>query len=208
MSDFAKGGRGKKAPYESQMYRIPTPIRRVVERLGEAYRLSVEGSLDPQGRQLLKKMESAIASSTSLSSILDIKNSITAKPDIKNDLDDSEDEDEEELEEAEDLEQTIRDQAKKLQELIVDNRMLEREKQALDQELNQLHSRVGDLTLELANCQEQVKARTIVYLDAALALLQSGVTPKSKGGSYAGNNATGLKKLVEEAIALLTKEQP
>lgn len=119
-------GRGKKAPYKSQMYRIPTPIRPVVERLGEAYRLSVEGSLDPQGRQLLEKVESAmlkavalwtIASSTSPSNKLDIKNSQIDKPDIKNELDQEEpEEDEEELDEAEDLEQVIRDQAKKLQD--------------------------------------------------------------------------------------------
>jgi len=121
------------------------------------------------------------------------------------------DEEEEELEETEDLEQVIREQADKLQELIVDNRMLEREKQALqierdrlDQELNQLHAKVGALTEELANCQEPMKTRTIVHPEAiTLLVLQSAITPKTKGGSYAANNATGLKKLVEQALSLL-----
>ncbi len=102
----------------------------------------------------------------------------------------------------------IRDQAKKLQELIVDRRMLEREKEALqtdhdrlDQELNQLHSRVGDLNPELVNCQEQMKARTIIFPDAAIALLRESLTlPANKGG--------GIKSLVKEAITLLVKEQP
>jgi len=37
----------------------------------------------------------------------------------------------------------------------------------------------------------------------AIALLQNAITPKSKGGSYAANNATGIKRLVEQALALL-----
>lgn len=209
MNSFAKGGRGKKAPYESQMYRIPLPIKPVVEKLASGYRLLVEGALDPQVRELLKQVEAAIAASTHPSDKLDIKNSSSHKLDIKNELDDSEDEEEEELESTEDLEQVIREQAYKLPELIVDNRMLEREKQALqierdrlEQELDQLHSRVGDLTEELANCQEPSQTRTIVHPEA-IALLQSAITPKSKGGSYAANNATGLKKLVEQALSLL-----
>ena len=40
----------------------------------------------------------------------------------------------------------------------------------------------------------------------ALALLQNAITPKSKGGSYAANNATGIKRLVEQALALLQDE--
>ncbi len=40
----------------------------------------------------------------------------------------------------------------------------------------------------------------------ALALLQNAITPKSKGGSYAANNATGIKRLVEQALALLAGE--
>lgn len=39
----------------------------------------------------------------------------------------------------------------------------------------------------------------------ARALLQNAIVPKSKGGSYAANNAAGVKKLVEQALELLTK---
>ena len=46
---------------------------------------------------------------------------------------------------------------------------------------------------------EQIKAD----LAQAIALLQNAITPKSKGGSYAANNATGIKRLVEQAGAML-----
>jgi len=39
--------------------------------------------------------------------------------------------------------------------------------------------------------------------ERARALLQRAVTPRANGGIYAANNATGLKKLVELALALL-----
>jgi hypothetical protein len=41
----------------------------------------------------------------------------------------------------------------------------------------------------------------------AIALLKEAITPKAKGGSYAANNATGMKKLVEQALALLTSTE-
>jgi hypothetical protein len=59
-----KGGRGRKAPYESVMYRIPAPIKPVVETLAEAYRRLIGGSLDTEGADLLKSVEIAIASAT------------------------------------------------------------------------------------------------------------------------------------------------
>ena len=40
---------------------------------------------------------------------------------------------------------------------------------------------------------ERIKAE----LAKAITLLQNAITPKSKGGSYAANNATGIKRLVE-----------
>ena len=228
MNSFAKGGRGKKAPYESQMYRIPLPIKPVVKKLASGYRLLVEGALDPQGRQLLKQVEDAmlkavreatIAASTYPSDKLDINNSPSDKLDIKNEGDDSEDEDEEELESTEDLEQVICEQASKLQELIVDNRMLEQDKLALQIEReqlvsqnNQLQAINSDLSLEVINCKDQLvlapplpPSLTIVHPEA-IALLQSAITPKSQGGSYAANNATGLKKLVEQALSLLERK--
>lgn len=38
----------------------------------------------------------------------------------------------------------------------------------------------------------------------AIALLKEAITPKAKGGSYAANNATGMRRLVEQALAVLT----
>ena len=50
--------------------------------------------------------------------------------------------------------------------------------------------------------EEQIKAKQA----KAIALLQKAITPKSKGGSYAANNATGIKQLVEQALVLLGSE--
>lgn len=38
MTDFAKGGKGKKAPYETQMVRTPVPILELAKQLTEGYR--------------------------------------------------------------------------------------------------------------------------------------------------------------------------
>ena len=38
MSDVTKGGRGKKAPYESTHCRIPLPLKPLVEQLANAYK--------------------------------------------------------------------------------------------------------------------------------------------------------------------------
>ena len=38
MSDFTKGGRGKKAPYETVHYRIPKPLKSTVQKLSNTYR--------------------------------------------------------------------------------------------------------------------------------------------------------------------------
>lgn len=38
----------------------------------------------------------------------------------------------------------------------------------------------------------------------AIALLKEAITPKAKAGSYAANNATGMRRLVEQALAVLT----
>jgi hypothetical protein len=59
-----------------------------------------------------------------------------------------------------------------------------------------------DLTQDNKTEEEQIKASQA----KAFALLQNAITPKSKGGSYAANNATGIKRLVEQALALLAAE--
>ena len=61
---------------------------------------------------------------------------------------------------------------------------------------------LNDLTQDNKTEEKQIKAD----LAKALALLQKAITPKSKGGSYAANNATGIKRLVEQALALLAAE--
>ncbi len=57
-----------------------------------------------------------------------------------------------------------------------------------------------DLTQDKGAELEQIKAEGA----KAIALLQNAITPRAKGGNYAANNATGIKRLVEQAVALLT----
>ena len=38
MANFTKGGRGKKAPYETVHYRIPKPLKSTVQKLTNAYK--------------------------------------------------------------------------------------------------------------------------------------------------------------------------
>lgn len=59
--EFTKGGKGKRAPYTTIHYRIPEPIKPLVERLANGYKtlLGYERSTD----ELLNQVEKAIASS-------------------------------------------------------------------------------------------------------------------------------------------------
>jgi len=59
-----------------------------------------------------------------------------------------------------------------------------------------------ELTQDNKTEEKQIKAE----LAKAIALLQNAITPRAKGGSYAANNATGIKRLVEQALALLAAE--
>ena len=38
MANFTKGGRGKKAPYETLHYRIPKPLKSTIQKLANAYK--------------------------------------------------------------------------------------------------------------------------------------------------------------------------
>ena len=38
MANFTKGGRGKKAPYETVHYRIPKPLKSTIQKLANAYK--------------------------------------------------------------------------------------------------------------------------------------------------------------------------
>jgi len=84
------------------------------------------------------------------------------------------------------------------------------ERSQLDQEISTLHAKVGDLDLENANLREAMeqmrKQPSRPTADpSVIALLQNAITLKSKGGSYAANNATGIKRLVELALGQLTE---
>ena len=60
--------------------------------------------------------------------------------------------------------------------------------------------------VELTQDKRAEVERVRVNQAKAIALLQNAITPKSKGGSYAANNATGIKRLVEQALTLLRSE--
>lgn len=61
MTDFTKGGRGKKAPYETEMYRVPTPIKETVQQLAAAFKRVCEGNSGITPSHLLTSVQSAIA---------------------------------------------------------------------------------------------------------------------------------------------------
>lgn len=66
MTDFSKGGRGKKAPWDTVMYRIPLPIKPAVELFARAYRLvSDNGACDSAAEDLIKRAIDAIDSDSS-----------------------------------------------------------------------------------------------------------------------------------------------
>lgn len=113
MADF-KGGRGKRAPYQTVMYRIPAPIKSAVEMMGHAYRLLVDGVADPNGEQLIKRVEDAIAA-TGYQPAPSAEND---SEDFDLDIDDNSEPTDEEV---------IKTQAKMIQKLITEVRLLERE---------------------------------------------------------------------------------
>ena len=59
-----------------------------------------------------------------------------------------------------------------------------------------------DLTQDIKAELEQLRSNQA----KAITLLQNAITPRAKGGSYAANNATEIKRLVELAGALLIRE--
>lgn len=63
-------------------------------------------------------------------------------------------------------------------------------------------SNLAKILLERCEYLEQLGRGTEVQ-EQAIALLHNAITLRAKGGSYAANNATGLKRLVEQALELL-----
>ena len=185
MADFIKGGRGKRAPYETVMYRIPVPIKAVVERIGFTYRLLVDGVADPNGEQLIRRVENAIAA-TGYQPVAD-------KEDFDPDIDDPSEPTDDEV---------IKDQAGIIQRLITEVKVLERElaeaqerRSQQELELNQLRSQLEkikaserDALNQLCNCHSDAfKAADI--LKAALKL-------KSNAGG-------AIKQEIRKALPLI-----
>lgn len=167
MADF-RGGRGKRVPYKTVMYRIPAPIKPVVEVFGFAYRLLVDGVADPDGENLIKRVENAIAATG-----YEPKSDPVEKPQISDEDDDSDNEDsdsdiDDDIDETD--EQLIRSQSreiKTLKEQLKDSRIdaklleckladVQKERSQLDQELNKLHALNGDLNLEIITLKEKL----------------------------------------------------
>lgn len=61
MLDTFKGGRGKKAPYATEMRRIPSPIKELVERLSSEYKSLVQEYYYPEDERLLQRVSEILA---------------------------------------------------------------------------------------------------------------------------------------------------
>lgn len=61
MPDPGLGGKGRKAPYDSTLVRVPLPLKPLVASLIYAWRNRLGGTIDPNGSELVKQVESALA---------------------------------------------------------------------------------------------------------------------------------------------------
>lgn len=67
MSDYSKGGRGRKAPYQTVHYRIPEPIKPTVELLADRYRQLSNADLIDEANELLEEVQSTIIKNQAVS---------------------------------------------------------------------------------------------------------------------------------------------
>lgn len=67
MSGYIKGGRGKKAPYQTVHYRIPEPIKPTVEILAEQYRQLIVAQSLTEAEELLEWIRLTITNSQAVS---------------------------------------------------------------------------------------------------------------------------------------------
>lgn len=149
MADF-KGGRGKKTGYQTEMYRIPSPVRPVIEKLGMQFRLLWDGVSDPKGEKLISRIEIAIPDCEQplIDKLISSKEEVSIS-DIK--YEDEEDTKEVEPDEPDTTdEQTIRDQADKNFKLLTENRMLDRELSEVRSQLASCKTLEKDATEQLA----------------------------------------------------------
>jgi len=64
MADPGKGGKGKKAPYDSTLVRVPLPLKPLVKSLIFAWRNQLGSILDTNGDSLRNQVESAITAAS------------------------------------------------------------------------------------------------------------------------------------------------
>jgi len=64
MVDPGKGGKGKKAPYDSTLVRVPLPLKPLVKSLIFAWRNQLGSILDTNGDSLRHQVESALAAAS------------------------------------------------------------------------------------------------------------------------------------------------
>lgn len=138
MSNPRTGGRGKTAPYQTQHYRIPLPIKPVVQMLASTYAQSVGLYPDPTGEKLLKRVTAAISDSVGL---VDQRDSDLVDEAVETDEDTDLDEDAEELDEDDSEpsdDEIIKAQAQINGRLQTDVRVLERELAEAQTQIDQL----------------------------------------------------------------------
>lgn len=61
MSDPTIGGRGRRAPYDTKLTRVPEPIKPTVEALSQSYKELVTSYADSYDQELIQKSINAIA---------------------------------------------------------------------------------------------------------------------------------------------------
>lgn len=76
MDDISKGGRGKRAPYESTHYRLPVPIKSLAEEMATIYRELVIEYTNPQDPALIAAVRSAIAPGAEASTQINVEKAI------------------------------------------------------------------------------------------------------------------------------------
>lgn len=191
LTNPGRGGRGKIAPYQTIHYRIPKPIKPTTERLAAVYRLLVGTNFEEGVQVLLQQVDEAIAASLHPSSKhgtdLDRSDKVGTIYCAASG-DESEDEDK----------QAIHDLERKIQELIVDNKGLQREKQALQTHCNQLDARCIELREQLAKGGKYLVGRTStrLHIPDVLVLLEQALSMSPKAGG-------AIKSKIREAIARL-----
>ena len=188
MADY-KGGRGKRAPYETVMYRIPVPVKPLVELIGHTYRLLVDGVADPNGKQLIRRVEDAVYATGYQPAAAAESDDEEFDPDID---DNSEPTDEE----------VIKTQVKMIQELTTAVKFSERELAELENQQSQQKAELNELRsqLEKVRAAERDALEQVIscHSDAfkAADILKAALKLKSNAGG-------AIKREIEKALPLI-----